>query len=72
MVVGPYDPVTCTVGGATLHSLGSQIGAQTVYVGTPSNCVPIAPGDWTPSYDLYALGAALPHTAFVAGSLMIE
>jgi hypothetical protein len=40
-----------------------------VYVGTPGNCAPISTFELRGLYDLYALGAEVPPSSFVAGTL---
>jgi hypothetical protein len=68
----PNDPVTCAPGGASVHHLGAQIGPQSIYTATSAGCEEVPPEAWTPSYDMYVVGAVIPPTQFVAGTYTIE
>ena len=70
----PGNPASCTPGGNAIHSVGAQIGPQSIYVmdAGAGICVAISAADWASSYDVYVLGAEIPPTQFVAGQYLVE
>jgi hypothetical protein len=71
MIAGPSDPVTCS-SGVSLRLVTGQIGAQSVYTGTPASCQELTAAQWMPMFDAFDLGPEVPPTEFVAGNYVVE
>jgi hypothetical protein len=71
-VSGGLDAQTCAFKGNTVRSVGAKIAAQPVYAGSPASCSQVPQASWTPYYDLYDLGAAIPSADFVSANYVTE